>query len=209
MWSPCRWQRKHSSWQTSLAWSYNGLALLKQRHSGQQRQTLLMAQLQMLIKGQILHVFSLEGAAASLLVFISTPQVQRWQCPSLVLQSKQRTCVCMHAYAYTCTYMQACTYIPMWEGIEYLIVLVLCSNLHRVSLEAHCAGHPFSSMPLKCLHYNQHAWKYHGNTTMVLASLSTLASVPNLWHQGRRKGSSKQDGPCWKHSIIPLDSQGH
>lgn len=37
-----RWQRKHSSWQASQAWSYNGLALLKQRHSGQQRQTLLM-----------------------------------------------------------------------------------------------------------------------------------------------------------------------
>lgn len=42
-WQPCGWQRKHSSWQTSLAWSYNGLGPLKQRRLRQQRQTLLMA----------------------------------------------------------------------------------------------------------------------------------------------------------------------
>lgn len=43
----------------------------------------------MLIKGQILHVFGLEGAAASLLVFASIPQVLGWQFPSVVLSLKQ------------------------------------------------------------------------------------------------------------------------
>lgn len=114
------------------------------------------------------------------------------------IQNKGQVCVgggdvWTHARAHPC--MLACTHIHMRGGGEYLIGLVLYSNLHGVSLEARCAGHPSSSAPLKCLHYNQHAWKYHGNVTMVLASLSALRSVPDLWHQGGRKGSSKQSDP--------------
>lgn len=49
---------------------------------------LLQRQLQMLIKGQSLHVFSLEGAEAPLLGSASILQGLEWQFPFVVLKSK-------------------------------------------------------------------------------------------------------------------------
>lgn len=54
---------------------------------------------------------------------------------------------------------------------------------------------PLRNVSLKYLHHNQHDWKCQENVTVLLASLSALPSVPDLWHGGRKEGTLKADWP--------------